>query len=181
MIRESLESCGAGRSVLIDSEGELIAGNGVFEQAQALGIPTRIIETDGSELVVVKRTDLSTDDMKRKRLAAADNAISDKVEWDAGALRGSLDAETIKSLDIDLPPIVCPDDFGDEFQLPDGEKQPFQQMTFTLHDEQAEAIKAALAAMKETDEYKYAETFGNTNTNGNALYCIIRSWESARK
>lgn len=81
-IRKSLADCGAGRSVLVDKDGCLIAGNGVYEQAQALKIPTRVIETDGTELVVVKRTDLATDDQKRKQLALADNATSDEVEWD---------------------------------------------------------------------------------------------------
>lgn len=86
-IRRSLEECGAGRSVVIDSEGELISGNGVYEQAQKLGLKTRVIETDGSELVVVKRTDLKTADDKRKRLALADNAASDAVEWNIDTLQ----------------------------------------------------------------------------------------------
>ena len=30
------------------------------------------------------------------------------------------------------------DEFGDNFSLADGDKAPFQQMTFTLSDEQAE-------------------------------------------
>ena len=105
MIRTSLDSCGAGRSILIDSEGEIIAGNGVYEQAKALGIKTRIIETDGTELVVVKRSDLRTDDEKRKMLAAADNATSDKVEWNAEELLANLNSVQIESLQIDLPKI----------------------------------------------------------------------------
>lgn len=81
-IRKSLTECGAGRSVLVDKDGCLIAGNGVYEQAEKMGIKTRIVETDGTELVVVKRTDIGTDDPKRKTLALADNATSDGVEWD---------------------------------------------------------------------------------------------------
>ena len=59
-------------------------------------------------------------------------------------------------------------DYGTEFSLPDGDKEPFQQMTFTLADEQAEQIKNAIADIKQTDEYKYCETLGNENSNGNA-------------
>lgn len=81
-IRKSLTECGAGRSVLVDKDGCLIAGNGVYEQAEKMGIKTRVVETDGTELVVVKRTDIGTDDPKRKTLALADNATSDGVEWD---------------------------------------------------------------------------------------------------
>lgn len=80
LINKSLKELGAGRSILIDSEGEIIGGNGVYEQAQKLGIKTRVIETDGSELVVVKRTDLKTDDEKRKKLAVMDNSTSDTSE-----------------------------------------------------------------------------------------------------
>lgn len=184
MIHDSLAELGAGRSVVVDKENELIAGNGVYEQAQKLGMPVRIVETDGTELVVVKRTDLATDDMKRKKLAAADNAISDNVTWNVEEIRANLDETTIEELHIDLPPIeptVSPDEFGEKFSLPEGEKQPFQQMTFILHDEQAAAIKAALAAVKETEEYKHAETFGNNNGNGNALYVLAMLWESVRK
>lgn len=106
MIRDSLSELGAGRSIVMDNQNELIAGNGVYEQAKKLGMPVRIIETDGSELVVVKRTDLETEDMKRKKLAAADNAISDHVEWNAEEIRLSgLDDATIEALHIELPEI----------------------------------------------------------------------------
>lgn len=105
MIHDSLAELGAGRSVVVDNEDELIAGNGVYEQAQKLGMPVRVVETDGSELVVVKRTDLATDDAKRKKLAAADNAIADNVEWNAEEIRANLDAPAIEALHIELPPV----------------------------------------------------------------------------
>ena len=87
MIRRSLEECGAGRSILIDNENTAVAGNGVLEQAEKLGIPIRVIESDGSELIAVKRTDLSPDDPKRKELALADNATSDASVWDFDAMQ----------------------------------------------------------------------------------------------
>ena len=101
-IKKSLKECGAGRSVLVDADDTLIAGNGVFEQAQAMGIPTRVIETDGTELVVVKRTDLRTDDDKRKLLAMADNATSDNVEWDMETLQDDFEVEDLADWDIHL-------------------------------------------------------------------------------
>jgi hypothetical protein len=73
------------------------------------------------------------------------------------------------------------DELGDDFSLPDGDKSPFQQMTFTLADEQAEKIKNAIADIKATEEYKYAETMGNENSNGNALYLIIMQWVEQKK
>lgn len=87
LIKKSLKECGAGRSIVIDNNDEIIAGNGIYEQAQKLGIKTKIIETDGSELVVVKRTDLNTDDEKRRQLAVMDNTTSDTSEFDYDLLK----------------------------------------------------------------------------------------------
>lgn len=103
IIKKSLEELGAGRSIVIDAEGEIIAGNGVFEQAQELGIKTKIIETDGSELVVVKRTDLRTKDEKRKKLALADNAASDASEWAQDLLREDWTKEALAEFGVTLP------------------------------------------------------------------------------
>jgi len=85
-------------------------------------------------------------------------------------------------LDIpDFGAAVNPDEYGEEFSLKDGDKEPFQQMTFTLADEQATVIKNAIEDIKATDEYKYAETMGNENSNGNALYLIVAAWGEQRK
>jgi hypothetical protein len=73
------------------------------------------------------------------------------------------------------------DEFGEEFDLPDGDKEPFQQMTFTLADNQAELLSEALSDVKKLEEFKYVETFGNENGNGNALYLIISQWAERRK
>lgn len=108
LIKKSLEELGAGRSVVIDNEGEIIAGNGVYEQAQKLGIKTRIVETDGSELVVVKRTDLATGDDKRKKLAMADNATSDTSEWANDLLRKDWTKEALAEFGVILPNMDIP-------------------------------------------------------------------------
>lgn len=42
IINKSLKEFGGGRSILIDSENEIIAGNGVFEQAKKLNIPIKV-------------------------------------------------------------------------------------------------------------------------------------------
>lgn len=101
-IRKSLTECGAGRSVLVDKDGCLIAGNGVFEQAEKMGIKTRVVETDGTELVVVKRTDIGTDDPKRKTLALADNATSDGVEWDLPNIVADFDVSVAEDWGISV-------------------------------------------------------------------------------
>lgn len=118
IIRKSLEDCGAGRSVLIDKENYLIAGNGVYEEAKALGIPVRVIETNGRELVVVKRTDLSLDDDRRKLLALADNHTSDTSQFDIDLVIENFSEDILKDWEFSLDDI----DFGDE--LPASTSKP---------------------------------------------------------
>lgn len=105
IIKKSLSELGAGRSILLDNENSLIAGNGVYEQAQALGIPVRVIETDGSELIAVKRTDLATGDDKRRKLALADNVASDLSEFDVPALQTDWSKEALDDWGLELPEI----------------------------------------------------------------------------
>ena len=88
------------RSVLVDKEGKLIAGNGVFEQAKALKIPTKIVQTDGKTLVVVQRTDLATADKKRQRLAVLDNSASDLSVFNNEKIRKDFSIEEIKELGV---------------------------------------------------------------------------------
>ncbi len=103
IIRKSLEELGAGRSVVVDNENCLVAGNGVYEQAQALKMPVRVVETDGSELVVVKRTDLATGDERRRKLALADNSASDTSEWNEELLCEDWSKELLEDWGVNMP------------------------------------------------------------------------------
>lgn len=111
--------------------------------------------------------------------------IKDNVgfgEWDWEQLANEWDSEKLEEWGLDLPGFdLDTDELSEDFSLPDGDKAPFQQMTFTLADEQAEQIKNAIADIKATEEYKYAETMGNENSNGNALYLIIMQWAEQKK
>lgn len=116
-----------------------------------------------------------------KAYAMKDNAPYG--EWDYDMLANEWDVEKLKDWGVGLPDDwgVSPDDFGDGFSLPSGEKSPFQQMTFTFADEQADMIRQAIDEIKQTDSYKYTETFGNENANGNALFLIVRQWAEQKK
>ena len=99
LIKKSITETGFGRSVLVDSENCLIAGNGVVSQLPK-NTKIKVIETDGTDLIVVKRTDLKTNDQKRKELARNDNATSDHVEWDNDELAIDFDTNELKAWDI---------------------------------------------------------------------------------
>lgn len=107
----------------------------------------------------------------------ADNQIAMWAEFDNNMLMskipelGDMDLDMLgmKDLKLDIDEVGMP-------ELASGDKSPFYQMTFTLADEQAEQLKQALEKAKKTEEFNYIETFGNENSNGNAIYCIIQGW-----
>jgi hypothetical protein len=111
--------------------------------------------------------------------------IKDNVgfgDWDWDILANEWEPHLLEDWALNLPGFdIDQETLTDEFELPDGDKSPFQQMTFTLADEQAEQIKNAIADIKKTEEFKYAETFANENSNGNALYLIVMQWAEQRK
>src|SRR3990172_10328316 len=83
IVGKSLKRLGAGRSIVVSSEGTVIAGHKTLYEAQALGIKTREIETDGTELVVVRRKDLKAGSKKARELGIVDNAASFYgLEWE---------------------------------------------------------------------------------------------------
>lgn len=103
LINKSLERFGAGRSILVDKDNVIIAGNGVYEQAEKLKIPCKTIETDGKELIVVKRTDLKSGDEKRKQLALIDNQTGDTSEFDYELIAEDFDGDLLDDFNIELP------------------------------------------------------------------------------
>jgi hypothetical protein len=158
--------------IAYDNNGELvvICGNMRLKACKELGIkevPTKILP-------------VNTSVEKLKSYTIKDNVSFGEHDW--SELANEWDTEKLDDWGLDLPIYINDsDEFGTDFNLPDGDKAPFQQMTFTLADEQAEQIKNAISDIKEMEEYKYCETLGNENTNGNALYLIIMQWAEQRK
>lgn len=77
LMDESLRKFGLGRSVLLDKNDRIIAGNKTVEKAAELGFENAIIvETDGKTLVAVRRNDIDLDSAKGREFALADNATS---------------------------------------------------------------------------------------------------------
>jgi len=127
---------------------------------------------------IIKASELTPE--QEKEFIIKDNVGFGEWNWDD--LANSWDTEQLTEWGIDLPIFFNDsDELGTDFSLADGDKAPFQQITFTLADEQATQIKNAIADIKQTDEYKYAETMGNENSNGNALYLIIMQWKENTK
>ena len=156
------------RPIVVNNEMMVLGGNMRLRAIQEIGL---------KEVPVIKADNL-TEEQQREFL------IKDNVgfgEWDWDALANDWDYKELVDWALDVPKMLDPEQFGEDFSLADGDKSPFQQMTFTLADEQATQIKNAIADIKLTEEYKYMETMGNENTNANALYLIIMQWAEQKK
>jgi hypothetical protein len=155
------------RPIVVNADMVVLGGNMRLKACKEAGI---------KEVAIIKADDLT--DEQQKQFIIKDNVGFG--EWDWGMLANEWNSEDIESWGLDIPGFDNVDDLGENFSLPDGDKAPFQQMTFTLADEQAELIKNALEDIKKTEDYKYCETFGNENSNGNALYLLIANTTNQR-
>jgi hypothetical protein len=159
------------RPMVIDENNVVLGGNMRLRALQELGF------TDVEEAWVKRSSDLTEDE--KKRFIIADNVPLGEWDWDT--LANDWEVVDLEAWGLEIPQFDRPEDFDEDFTLPEGDKAPFQQMTFTLADEQATILQNAIADIKKTEEYKYCETMGNENSNGNALYLIIKQWEGQRK
>lgn len=122
LLEKSLKEFGAGRSILIDKDNNIIAGNGIIEAAGQAGFEkVKIVETTGDEIVAVKRTDVSLNSQMGREMALADNATAAAdLEWDEELLRGEFDDGTLDKWVVDLPAEKLYEDgaLGKEFIVP---------------------------------------------------------------
>jgi DNA modification methylase len=95
LLKQSLQELGGGRSILLDKDGNIIAGNKTFEAAQEQGLDIRIVEAGRGELIAVQRSDLDLDDPsgEARRLAYLDNRVSElDLNWDAEQIAADMEA-----------------------------------------------------------------------------------------
>ena len=156
------------RPIVVNDDMIILGGNMRFKAAKEAGL---------KEIPIIKVNGLSAE--KQREFVIKDNVSGGEWDW---SLLQEWDALELENWGVDMVGFdLDSDELGTDFSLPEGDKAPFQQMTFTLADEQAEQIKNAIADIKATEEYKYAETMGNENSNGNALYLIIMQWAEQKK
>lgn len=172
-IAASLRQYGQRKPIVVNAqEGNKIeAGNGTWLAAKSL------------EWTHIAAVIVEDDPMTAVGYGIADNRLGHLSEWDIETLATLLD-----SIDADLPTgfegdeleellaALMPadnDQWGDAFGgLPNDDRAPFQQMTFTLHDSQAEQVRAALKAAGALGDYDTP----NENSNGNALARICETF-----
>ena len=119
LLEKSLRNNGAGRSILIDKNNRIIGGNGVVEVAGQIGLNNvRIVESDGSEIIAVKRTDIDLDSKQGREMALADNATaSADLSWDYEEI-----GKAVESFDIDVAKWGISMNFDDGTGFYEGER-----------------------------------------------------------
>ena len=124
LMEESFADLGAGRSILIDKDGKIIAGNKSQKAAMAAGIKkVRVIETTGDELVAVKRTDISIDSEEGRRMAWLDNRAGQvNLSWDEVELPQFADMLGVDLKDLGMEVPTDDDVFEEKFKSLDNEQ-----------------------------------------------------------
>lgn len=157
LIEKSLRQFGAGRSILLDKNNRIIAGNKTIENANAIGLEDVIIvETTGDKIVAVKRTDIDLDSPRGRELALADNATAKQnIEWDKDLL-----AACYIEMDID------PKDWGVTLNIPVPEEpQQFNdsiiKITLEYPAKQGLIVQQQLNALNVSPEKAVWELLGN--------------------
>ena len=177
----TIEAHGWTTPVLVQSgSGRVIAGHTRLKAAALLGL----------DRVPVVRLDV--DDRQADEIAIADNRLGELAEWDADGLAELLREFVDDDLDIGalgwaddelaelLAAVTAPgeDEWSDALAgLPDEDRAPFRQMTFTVHDDQHEQIEAALRAAKADGPFDSP----NENSNGNALARLAETFLTVRR
>ena len=135
LIEKSLRNNGAGRSILIDKNNRIIAGNGVVETAAQIGLEdVQIVESDGTKIIAVKRTDIDLDSKQGREMALADNATgAADLQWDAEAI-----AEVEEEFDIDAGDYGVNLDFdtptNNEINVDDFDDKIKMELNFTIEE-----------------------------------------------
>ena len=132
-MERSLNELGAGRSILIDKNDNIIAGNKTQEAAIKAGITkVRVVETTGDELVAVKRTDVDIDSAEGRKMAYLDNLSTQvNLTWDETELE-AVQAD-VKGFDIA--------DFGIDLGFPTGDPDEADKVKEDDFDEQKEQVE----------------------------------------
>jgi hypothetical protein len=162
LLQKSVHELGAGRSVLVDANNVIIAGNNSTETAIAEGITkTVVVETTGDTLVVVKRTDLDLNDpgeagRKARKMAIVDNSSAlAGIDFDIEAVQ---EIEEQWGFDVQEWGIIMPGEIGDLdgfFQSdPNGHAPKEEGFSITLNytEDEFRVVKDALAKVAKTPE-----------------------------
>jgi hypothetical protein len=163
-IKASLRKFGQQKPIVVDAKGIVLAGNGTLTAAKELGWTE--IEITRTALQGVEATAFAIADNRTAELAEWEDSLNDVLK--------SLQAEGVDLADLGYSPEDLEQFAANAVEMPElasGDRQPFQQKSFILHDEQVEEIDSAISTAKEMG---HGQSSLNENTNGNALAFICQ-------
>ena len=168
-IAASIREFGWTNPILVDGANGVIAGHGRLLAARKLSM---------ADVPVIVLDHLT--DAQKRALVIADNKLALNAGWDFELLENEVrgldddgfDLSLLGFDDAELSKMLAEVELSELPALPDGDREPFQQMTFTLHDEQVEQVKAAMDAAKAMGPFDSP----NENSNGNALARVAETF-----
>ena len=172
-IKKSIEQFGMNDPIGVwGDENVIVEGHGRLEALKELGF---------SEVECIRLDHLT--DEERKAYTLAHNKLTMNSDFDLDILQEELDnLDTIDmgEFGFDIG-VFDSDEYGTEFELPEGDKTSLTTISFSFSQEQADYVNEILKKMKGTPEFKDFCYDENNNSNGNALFLIIKQWEEQKK
>ena len=165
-VAASIKAFGFKVPIVIDRDGVIVCGHTRAKAAKKLKLES---------VPCVVADDLTEEEIKAFRLA--DNKVGELAEWDLPALDLELADLDFDMSDFGFDDVTNPDQFGESFSLPSGDKPEKEQITIFLQRTQRERVLQAFKIV----EPEIKETFGNENKIGNCLYEVVRQWAEQRK
>ena len=145
---------------------EIVEGHGRYLALKELGETT----------IPIIRLDSLTDE-QRRAYGLVHNQLTMNSPWDLPALDLELADLDFDMSEFGFDDVTNPEQYGDTFTLPSGEKSEREQITIILQRTQRERVLQAFKFV----EPEVKETFGNENKVGNCLYEVVRQWAEQRK
>lgn len=120
LIEKSFNKFGAGRSILLDKNNRIIAGNKSTENYGANGgEDVIIVESDGTKLIAVKRTDIDLNTPQGREMALADNATAKaNIVWAEDVIAEEIGIEVAESWGVEMEKEM-PEAEEDDYEIPD--------------------------------------------------------------
>lgn len=169
-IAASIKEFGFNNPMLIDADNGIVAGHGRLLAAKKLEMKS---------VPCIRLSHLS--EAQKKAYILADNRLAEiGGGWNEELLKLEIDFLKENDFDIDLTGFNIGDikvfeaEEVEPPELKEGDREPFRQVTFTLHDSQFDELEKALKTAKE----RGCQSEVNENSNGNALHYIAEKFNN---
>ena len=161
LIEKSFRKFGAGRSILIDKNNRIIAGNKSVENAGAIGLEdVQIVESDGKRIIAVKRTDIDLDSPEGREMALADNATAKaNIVFDAELIAAELSEAVCVEWGIGKDKYIDFSDKNKEIDIDAMDDEMVIKLKYT--EDEYNIVKGQLLRLASTPEQAVWKLLGN--------------------